>query len=78
MRIGATGAHFSRHPDRLHQFFRRRACAQCRQGMTIDAVGALCHVGHRNRDNLLGFCRERAVSKDSFTERVKGGLLIWR
>ena len=78
MRIGATGAHFGSHPDRLHQFFRRRACAQCRFGMAVDAVRTLCHVGHRNRDYLLGLCRERAVSKDSFTERVKGGLLIGR
>jgi hypothetical protein len=35
-------------------------------------------VGHSNRDYLLGLCRERAVSKDSFTERVKSGLLSGR
>jgi len=49
MSVGASGAHFSRDPDRLDQLLLCRAMPQRCLGVTLDAVGALRDVRHRNR-----------------------------
>jgi hypothetical protein len=48
--------------------------------MTLNAVGTLRHVGYGNRNDLLYFCWERAVGKDSVAECLKGvrSRRLWR
>ena len=74
MCIGAGGPHLSCDADRFHQFFRRRPRTQRRLGMALDAVGALRHVSNCDRDDLLDFCWEHTIRKDSPAEGFKGRL----
>jgi hypothetical protein len=76
MRVGAAGAHLGRNPDRLHEFFPRGTCAQCRLRVAMNAVVALCHVGNSNRDHLLHLRRQSPVRKNGLTERFEGRLLV--
>jgi hypothetical protein len=62
MCIGASRPHLGRNPYRLHQFLTRGAVAECGLGMPLNAVRALRHVCHGDRDLLLGLCRQRTVS----------------
>jgi hypothetical protein len=57
--------------SKAHQFLERCSRAQRRLGMAIDAVGTLRYVGDRDRNDLLGLCRERAVGKDGFASASK-------
>ena len=77
MGIGTPGPHFGCNPDSFHQFFRRCPRAQRRLGVTVDAVGALRHVGDRDRDDLLDLCGKSPIGEDRFAECIKGGLLAW-
>jgi hypothetical protein len=78
MSVSAAGAHFGRHPNGFHQFLRGRSRADCRLGMTVDAVRALRHMGDRDGNDLFDLSRQCAIGKDGFAERIEGGLLIWR
>jgi hypothetical protein len=71
VRVGATGAHLRGHPDRLHDLLRARALALGQPGVPADAVRALGGVRDRDRDQLLGLLRQRALGEDRRAERSK-------
>jgi hypothetical protein len=62
--------HLGRDPDGLHQFLACRAVAECGLGVPLDAIRALRHVRHGNRDQLLGLRRQRAVGEYLAAERL--------
>ena len=76
MRISASRPHLGGNPDRLHQFLARGTLAECRLRVSSDAIRALRNMCHRNRDQLLGLCRQRAVGEDFLTERLKSFLYV--
>ena len=72
--VGASGAHLGGHPYRFHQLLTCGAVPECGFGVPLDAVWALRHVRDRNRDQLLGFDRQRTVGEHLTAEGLKGFL----
>ena len=68
MRVSAACAHFRGDPNRFHHFLLGRAVVHRKLGVAANAVRTLGNVGHRDRDQLLGLRRQRAVSKNGLTQ----------
>ena len=64
MGISPTGPHLGRDPDRLHQFLARGTITKGCFRVAVDAIGALRYMRNRNRDELLGLCRQSSAGKD--------------
>src|SRR5918999_3742778 len=78
MGVSAARAHLRGDPDRLHQFLRRRAVSQRRLGASFDAVWALRDVRDRDRDQLLGLARQRAIPEHGLAELPERSLYLRR
>ena len=68
MRVGSAGGHFGGDPDRFHELLLGRTLFQCELRVTTDAIGALGHMRYCDRNELLGFGRQRAVGEDALAE----------
>ena len=68
MRVGSASAHFGGDPDRFHELLLGRTLFQCELRVTTDAIGALGHMRYCDRNELLGFGRQRAVGEDALAE----------
>lgn len=71
MGIGTTGPHLGCDPNCLHQLLARGALEERGLGVSLDAVGTLRHMGHCNRNQLLGLRRQRAVGKHLAAEGLE-------
>src|SRR5690554_6557443 len=73
MRVGASGTHLRRHPDRLHHLFGARALTLGLLRVAFDAVRALRDMRNRDSDQLLRLLIDGALSEDLSTELLERG-----
>ena len=78
MRVSAASAHLHGDPNRFHHFLLGRAVLHRKLGMAANAVWALGHMRHRDRDQLLGLRRQRAVGEYLLAESFEGSGDLWR
>src|SRR5438552_11615102 len=74
MRVGGAGPHFSGDPNRFHELLFGRALFQCEPRVAADAIGALGHMRHCDRNDLLGFRWQRTVGEDALAELAEGAV----
>jgi len=74
VRVGGAGAHFGGDPNRFHQFLFGRPFFQSALRVTTDAIRALGHMRYRDRNELLGLRRQRAIGKHALAERSESAV----
>ena len=70
MRVRSAGAHFGRDTDRFHQLLFAGAGFHRKLGVAANAIRALRHMRDSDRNELLGFGRQRAIGG---ADRLSGG-----
>ena len=78
VRIRRACTHFGGDPNRFHELLFGRSLFQCELGVSTNAIRALRHVRDRNRNELLGFRRQRTVGKDALAERPESAVDLRR
>src|SRR5918999_1979518 len=72
MRVSAASAHLRGDPNRFHHLLLGRAVLHRKLGVAANAVRALGHMRHCDRDQLLGLRRQRAVGEYLLAECFEG------
>ena len=68
----ASSPHLGGDPNGFHDLHAGGTFQLCAPGMAANAISALRHVGHRNRNKFFCFGGQRTVDKDLMTEGPEG------